>query len=181
MTSSQEILNGSQDYPRCGWCSHLWRQPRPWDGAMLVMTSGNQLAGACCPLPCAGNSPLPFWKALNTVVQLGFIEKVKQQDVGPTMWLITYYQLTVIFMAEEREGGSAEFMAAQCCGGRACSSAWISALSISYSKTMALPVTLFSRSYYSGTVVRHRCLLKGTDIWELCRRITVCGCECIGS
>lgn len=42
--------------------------------------------------------------------------------LGATVQLITYYQLTVTLMAEDREGDGAEFMAALCCGGAACSS-----------------------------------------------------------
>ncbi len=44
--------------------------------------------------------------------------------VGATVLLISYYQLIVTLMAEDRGGVSAEFKAALCCGGRACSSAW---------------------------------------------------------
>lgn len=55
-----------------------------------------------------------------------------------TVLLITYYQLTVTFMAGDRDGDGAHFMAALCCGG-AYSSAWISGLTTSHRRVMTLP------------------------------------------
>lgn len=48
---------------------------------------------------------------------------MKQQMLDATVLLMTYYQLTDTLMAEDREGDSAEFMAALCCDDRAYSSA----------------------------------------------------------
>ena len=60
--------------------------------------------------------------------------------VGATVLMITYYQLIVILMAEDREGDGAEFKVALCFGGRACSSAWTPSVTSSQSRVMTLPV-----------------------------------------
>lgn len=96
-----------------------------------------------------------------------------------TVLLITYYQLTVKLMAEDREGDGAEFMAALCCGGRACSSAWTPGLTTPHSRVMTSPADLvFFFLYVPGEFSVFKALfcfshmLKGIHTWELTRTTT---------